>query len=48
MHIFHKWSKWQLIGEGKLTEGGQPYAMYYRQKRTCEICGKTKIKDTEA
>ena len=39
-HIFHNWTKWTKIGEGRLVDEDNDVQGYYViQQRTCLVCG---------
>lgn len=54
MHIFHKWSKWELIQNEKgevivikvfeYENARLPYKRYVQEKRNCTVCNKLKIR----
>lgn len=44
----HKWSKWAVIGEGKLARALQPVVIvgyYIEQRRECSECGKIQMRE---
>jgi len=45
MHI-HKWSKWEVIGQGEIWDRTistiDPVGKYFTQEKVCQKCGKVK------
>lgn len=39
-HIFHNWSKWTKVAEGKIVnDRGYATGRYIEQERMCSVCG---------
>lgn len=57
IHIFHRWTKWESIGSGRIYNQRIVFGVdigdrreighFIRQRRECEVCGKVEVKDAE-
>jgi hypothetical protein len=44
-HIFHKWSKWEILSEFQLTDrSGSGVGLCIRQRRECLVCDLVKVR----
>ena len=45
---WHKWGKWETIKSGNINNGyGITIAYYVTQQKTCELCGKVRVRNTK-
>lgn len=53
IHIFHKWSKWETIEQGRIYVEGKPVlpnhsiGFYKLQQRICKKCNKIQLRTVE-
>lgn len=44
----HIWGEWEPDAKGNITSGGSAIGYYYRQSRTCDMCGQIDLKTTKS